>query len=291
MSTLPKTLYLWVVLLLLAIGLHRPPAPLAALPTPATLALSPLWLVLGVGLISLPLFFLALRSEPLPEPVAPAKPAFGVLLDSLVFYLASYQSAMLLTARLAPTESAIFNQGLAQVGSATLALLYLRLRVRRAGAPLHLVGERVGEDTLWGVLAFVALLPVLLALEQLSQRLFAGTTLPPNPVVLWLSGHPSRTERGVLFVLVAFLGPTIEEIFFRGALLTALRERFPLGLRVGIATLAFALLHPLPTVLPLLALGASYALLWERRQSLVPGLVAHILQNALAFVLVSGGTS
>lgn len=291
MPTLPKTLYLWLALLLIAIGLQRPPVPAAAPPAPLTLAFSPLWLVLGVGLVSFPLIFLALRAELPPEPVTPATPGFGVLLDCLVFYLASYQAAMLLTAHLAPTVSAIFNQGLAQVGSATLALLYLHFSIRRTGAPLRLVGERLGKDILWGVLAFVALLPVVLALEQLAQRLFAGTALPPNPVVLWLSGHPSRTERGVLFVLVALIGPAVEEVFFRGALLTALRERCPLGLRVVVATLAFALLHPLPTVLPLLALGASYTVLWERRQSIVPGLVAHLLQNTLAFVLLCGGTS
>jgi membrane protease YdiL (CAAX protease family) len=96
--------------------------------------------------------------------------------------------------------------------------------------------------------------------------------------------------RLALAVVVASLGPLVEEILFRGVLLSALMQRWRVGWSVTISAAVFALAH-LPSMqwqwyaLPDLALLAA-ALSWLRLRagSLWPAVLAHGVNNLLAVV-------
>ena len=62
-----------------------------------------------------------------------------------------------------------------------------------------------------------------------------------------------------------------------------------LGTTVAITLVAllFAVVHlNLPAILPILVMAVTLAFLYDRTQSIVPGIVAHGLNNAVALVLV-----
>ena len=94
--------------------------------------------------------------------------------------------------------------------------------------------------------------------------------------------------RVALMVIVVTIGPLVEELLFRGVLLSALMRRLRVGWAVAACSLLFALVH-LPDLgflwyaLPDLALLAA-ALAWLRLHSgsIWPAVLAHGINNLLA---------
>lgn len=106
-----------------------------------------------------------------------------------------------------------------------------------------------------------------------------------------LGAHTPLGLRIALVLVVASLGPLVEELLFRGVLLSALMQRWRVGSSMAISALLFALAH-LPSMqwqwyaLPDLALLA-WALAWLRLRagSLWPAVLAHGVNNLLAVVV------
>jgi membrane protease YdiL (CAAX protease family) len=83
--------------------------------------------------------------------------------------------------------------------------------------------------------------------------------------------------------VLALVGPFAEEIFFRGFIYGALRNRFtPYG-AIAISAAVFAVLHAdLGVLIPIFVTGLALAWTYEKTGSLWPPLAAHIAQNLLA---------
>jgi membrane protease YdiL (CAAX protease family) len=117
----------------------------------------------------------------------------------------------------------------------------------------------------------------------------------------WLAqGHPvtqdiqqigARTplaSRLLLVLVVVGVGPVVEELLFRGVLLSALMRHCRAGLAVAFSSLAFALIH-LPgldyqwyAVPSLLLLAVLLAVLRLGSKSIWPAVLAHGMNNLLA---------
>jgi membrane protease YdiL (CAAX protease family)/uncharacterized RDD family membrane protein YckC len=85
--------------------------------------------------------------------------------------------------------------------------------------------------------------------------------------------------------LIVVVAPIAEEIFFRGMLFGGLRKRLATFPAAAISAVVFGALHAttgITAVPPLIVFGFVLALLYERTGSLVPGMVAHAINNALA---------
>jgi membrane protease YdiL (CAAX protease family)/NAD-dependent dihydropyrimidine dehydrogenase PreA subunit len=83
-------------------------------------------------------------------------------------------------------------------------------------------------------------------------------------------------------LVVAVLGPVLEEAALRGVLLGALRERIGPWPAVLVTALAFSLLHVSGwSFLPLTVLGVALGWLAVRSRSLWPAIVLHVAYNAL----------
>lgn len=103
-----------------------------------------------------------------------------------------------------------------------------------------------------------------------------------------LGGHTPPGWRIPLALMVVGVGPLVEELLFRGVLLSALMRRCSLGWAIAISSAAFALVH-LPGLqfqwyaVPALALLAL-VLAWLRLHSasIWPAVVAHAANNLLA---------
>jgi hypothetical protein len=117
----------------------------------------------------------------------------------------------------------------------------------------------------------------------------------------WLAGHHAVHQdvqqlgtqaqwgaRAILALLVVTLGPLVEELLFRGVLLSALLRQWAAGWAVAVTSLLFVLIH-LPGMnlqwyaLPDLLLLAL-ALAWIRLKSgsIWPAVLTHAINNALA---------
>jgi membrane protease YdiL (CAAX protease family) len=194
------------------------------------------------------------------------------------------------------TPGVVVGTALLTDGLGLLALGYLAWRLRRRSLTLAEMGlhlRRPFSDAAWGLAGYVATLPLLLvvalATEELTRRFFPNVSPPYHPVAGLMMASQGVWTRIGLFALVAVGAPFFEEFFFRGALYGALRRRFGvLAGALGSAAI-FAVLHPqLPLgFLPIFLLGAVFALLYEWRQSLVPGMVMHGANNGVIFVVMT----
>ena len=120
----------------------------------------------------------------------------------------------------------------------------------------------------------------------LTQLLAHGHTVTQD--IQQLGANTPLAWRIVLVLVVVSLGPLVEELLFRGVLLSALWQRWQASWAMALSSLAFALVH-LPGLqwqsfaLPnLLLLALALAWLRLRSGSIWPGVLAHGVNNLLA---------
>ena len=86
-------------------------------------------------------------------------------------------------------------------------------------------------------------------------------------------------------LVVAVVGPLVEEAALRGLVLGAVRERFGVLAAVLVSAVAFAVLHgSLWSLVPFLVLGLVLGWLAVRSRSLWPAVIAHVVYNAVLVV-------
>jgi len=85
-------------------------------------------------------------------------------------------------------------------------------------------------------------------------------------------------------VLVA---PIVEEIVFRGFFFQGLRQSYGSTKAIFISSAVFALMHmQLEALIPTFLLGCALAYVYDRANSIWPGVLLHFLQNLLGICLV-----
>jgi uncharacterized protein len=93
-------------------------------------------------------------------------------------------------------------------------------------------------------------------------------------------------ESPVLFVIVGvILAPVLEELFFRGFLFKGLREKYGWKAALVISSVIFSVFHlQVATLLPMFLLGGLFAYLYQRTESVFPGMIMHFLVNAFGMI-------
>ncbi|OOG65080.1 abortive infection protein [Rhodanobacter sp. B04] len=121
---------------------------------------------------------------------------------------------------------------------------------------------------------------------QLTQWFAHGQTVSQD--IQQLGADTPLAWRMPLVLVVVSLGPVVEELLFRGVLMSALMQRWQTGWAMAASSLVFALVH-LPGLqwqwfaLPdLLLLALLLAWLRLRSGSIWPGVLAHGINNLLA---------
>lgn len=124
----------------------------------------------------------------------------------------------------------------------------------------------------------------------------AGLIVLTDALMSWLSFLPDLMEGtftqmsgdvlGVLCLVV--LGPVLEELLFRGAVTRLLLQQYRPWTAIVLSGLIFGIFHINPAQIPGAALmGVFLAWLYWRTQSMVPGIVLHVLNNGLSVWLMS----
>jgi membrane protease YdiL (CAAX protease family) len=90
--------------------------------------------------------------------------------------------------------------------------------------------------------------------------------------------------------VVTAIAPVAEELFFRGYFFAALARWHGPGLAAVLTGVVFGAVHglgqtPVAFLVPLAFLGFVLCLLYQRTGSVLPCIVLHIINNALAFGL------
>jgi membrane protease YdiL (CAAX protease family) len=103
-----------------------------------------------------------------------------------------------------------------------------------------------------------------------------------------------------VLVSAAVCAPIVEELFFRGFLFGLYRRRQPLWVAYLVPGLIFAVLHLQPSLMNpaqmaglgigIFLLGTLLTLVYQRTNSLFPGMVAHAVNNATGLLLLYAAT-
>ena len=100
---------------------------------------------------------------------------------------------------------------------------------------------------------------------------------------LWLTRH---NEQIITFISMVVLAPIVEEIILRGIFLQSLNRYMNNLLAIFVVSTIFTLLHDSYEQWPTLFIASTiYCWLTLHYKSILPAIVAHILNNALTFVL------
>lgn len=249
--------------------------------------------------------------SPPPPHAGRAAPGLRASVGIIVVYFALQFAVSFLFASAIAATTALRGGGDAGIEAAIHATLaqpamqaLLAILSLGVAAPLTLWLVRRSWPTLWplaqppGFGFTLPRQPLLFALAVL-----VGLAAPFLGALLteWLAqGHTvtqdiqqigGRTPLGLrlpLLLLVVGVGPLVEELLFRGVLLSALMRRWPVGWAVAASSLLFALVHlpgleyqwyALPNLLLLALLLAGLRL---RAGSIWPAVLAHGVNNLLA---------
>jgi membrane protease YdiL (CAAX protease family) len=221
---------------------------------------------------------------PVPWGILDAVPLFFVNLGvaafgaTLLFRWFSLHGAALYT-----IASAI--QSVALAGAVLFWMRYVK------PAPVALFGRpaRPAVDLIAGALLGVAMLVAASVaagiLIGVISAITGHTVHPPERIPTSIRGAWFWAIGPVLFVVA----PIGEELFFRGFLYRALRDRLEVAPAVLISAAAFALAHVYPLAIPVIFVdGVILALIYERRRNLVANIAAHAVNNLIVFLILLG---
>jgi hypothetical protein len=257
-----------------------------------------------IGFLGAPvLLFLIARGHVKPVPfqshIAPA-----VLWEAFILYMFLYAVPVVPRLLLPALRRPADERGLAQIILALLgsdavqllSVLYLWAMLRQREVGLREVGlhaKALAANVGFGLAAYAVALPWAVAVanfsQWLGQRFFPNLAPPFHPILALTAGTREWWLRLALFAIAAIGAPFFEEMFFRGTLFGALRRRFGIAAGALLSATLFASLHPqFPLGFPpLFFLGAVFALLYEWRQSLVPGMTFHAVHNGFLFLVLN----
>ncbi len=91
-------------------------------------------------------------------------------------------------------------------------------------------------------------------------------------------------------IVVVVVAPIVEELFFRGFIYPAFRQRIGVVGAIILSSFLFALAHAsLFLIIPIMALGVALTYLYEATGSLGPPVMLHALNNLLSVILIYYG--
>jgi len=144
------------------------------------------------------------------------------------------------------------------------------------------------RDIRIGVIGYITILPILALILVIVIAVLQLTKYDqPTSTALEILYEDSRPKLLlILTVLVTFLGPIAEELFFRGFAYPAVRKRLGVKNAVILVSAVFATLHMnVVAFFPIFGLGILLAYLYEKTGSLIPSISVHVIHNSVVVFL------
>ncbi len=246
--------------------------------------------VVALGLGVLALLLIAVKPKPLGIPVSGSaaegdRLGLRFLLFIAALLGASFFVALLEISNMEMSQTAMMLSIQVIMIGAVIFIAWLPIGGRSYSlSSIGLRTEHLGKDCLYGIAAFFANLPAVLALAALG--IFFLRWIPSG-------GHPIQSELldpGQLPLLILAAGPLtafVEEVAFRGMLFQGLALRFRIWPAILMSSFGFALIHPQGGALwlALAWIGGMAAYLTYQRKSLIPAIIMHACHNSVLILL------
>jgi membrane protease YdiL (CAAX protease family) len=269
------------------------------------------------GLIGLLLLATLALTGQLRSRLGCGSPFGGIYAETFAVWMVLFLGFSFAGARLGAWMSAAESRLLVSSVAALLSLVALGWPVLR-GVPWRQVRQEIGLtagrpaalEPILGVGCYAMALPllaaglavtlVLIRLQHQGQSTgspeddFTGGGMPAHPIIELLA-RPDWWVRLQVLLLASVVAPLVEETMFRGVLYRHLREasvRLGTGwsflLSATVVSFLFAVVHPqgLTAVPALMGLAFGLTVAREWRGTLVPGMVAHGINNGLLMILL-----
>ncbi|MBN1483364.1 MAG: CPBP family intramembrane metalloprotease [Chloroflexia bacterium] len=162
-----------------------------------------------------------------------------------------------------------------------IGLLFKRHRLREIGF------RRTGRQWLLiAVALFIVLIILRAILVAILWVMFPALREGLEPLeALRLRGAP-LPQALLIILVVGFLAPLAEELFWRGFLHNWLRNRLGPWLAIVLSSLAFGLFHIIPLqIVAAVLMGFALAWIYEESGSLWPAILLHACNNLAALLI------
>jgi membrane protease YdiL (CAAX protease family) len=127
---------------------------------------------------------------------------------------------------------------------------------------------------------------VLVGLSAWYVNLWLVSLIQPPGDSSALEAVVVRTSLLPTVVALAILPAVAEELVFRGVLARALETTFVRGYAIALSAAAFAIYHLLPAqMITTFCLGLVLAYITLRAHSVIPAMIAHLLNNVIALLV------
>lgn len=258
---------------------------MAAQPVPPAARIT-LTVVAGLVIISL-LWIYAVRSSG--GQIFPEAPPLQVCwnewdLIKLVFVAAFLSGVFFLCVQSGRKSDMIAANSIAMLGAVVVALHVVR---SRGQAPIEAFGLQLrglAGPMLRSLAVFFAFLPVFVAArvgaQWLLEQIVAGKIDTSQEIVVRLVTTTSVATVVQIVVAAVFVAPVAEELFFRGLLYGAVRQRLSAKTAIAAVAMLFGLIHaPLAVALPMCIFGGLLCYVYEKTARLSVPIVLHMVFN------------
>ncbi len=267
----------------------------AAYPLPESAQATAVLLLLLIS-TALPIYLLAFRPVRRADTWGIGEMAAITVLFAITLPLAATLAGIALPFSLLDLSTITLVQNALFVG---LSAYVVMARYALPPSRLGLTAEAWPRCVLIGLAAAVAVIPVALASENLAVYLLGLAEGPAqaaaraeaehllDPLRPVMEALPGGAATAWFLILVIVIVPIGEEVFFRGLVYGGLRDRWGAAPAALASAAFFSVVHlQLVHGLPILVLGLVLAFLYERTRSLVPVIVTHALNNAVAIASI-----
>jgi membrane protease YdiL (CAAX protease family) len=174
-------------------------------------------------------------------------------------------------------------------------LLAFPLSVRQwrgAGLPGVENARRILVEGMWGALAWLATVTGLILVFSIVLIVLGPDAMPSSPLEP-IATSPDWFEAMAFRVMAILVAPFAEEVFFRGMVYNALRQRMPVYLALPIQAAVFGFMHPFDVVnsSAVALVGLALGILYEWRKTLAAPICLHMLFNGMSVLAITLGLS
>ena len=174
-------------------------------------------------------------------------------------------------------------QVLLMMGTVWFFALYRRKAgFRDLGLRYYSIGK-----TLWYTLISLIAIFAISFIYVFIMSSVIGIEAPVSKIEILIKNR--SVSNTVLLIIVAFIGPIVEEVFFRGFLYSAFKKNWGVIPALFLSSILFSAVHlQVYSFIPLFIIGWLLAYIFEKTKSLFPAIVLHAVYNLILILILLG---
>ena len=148
-------------------------------------------------------------------------------------------------------------------------------------------------DLCIGLLSYVFVIILSVAIISAIWYIFGLSSFPitettTHTFIKSSFGTKNALSMAMIIAILGIFSPVVEELYFRGYMYSAFKNRMSIKLAVVVSSFVFAILHIDVVFFPYyLIVGVVAAYIFEKRQSLIPSITLHSLNNFVAIIVLA----